>query len=454
MLCTCNERKRKDVDSVFGYNVRILFISGALRPLIGPIMSRKLPAEITESIIDCLYDDKATLKNCALTHRSWLHRSRHHLHKSVSIDSNTADQKLSGYYATGAAAHIEDLTLIAAPQPYGVHRRGSMSQRAKPVWQIASRFSNITSLTLVFFNWRGAYKSYDRIAEISRHVTHLSLVIATFDDVVDFLSFLAVFPKLSSLSVSSLSFGCATSWGAGYSLHSDDGLAHLLEAPATPYLHTLRLANTHPCEQVAQQLGQWLSALPKQFVPKSSLTWTGAGSVHGLVQSLRGFGANLAHLEIDAPSASQLAYEGQCFSPYSSATAQLTRRVLSADNAVHDNTSLETITFRDMQYIAREEVQWVRILLTQISSPSFHKVHFVCTSSCFEGVDEHSLEVLDEFLAMPAFAALEEVALTFASTLRQKDLAVIVKRALHHADERGILRTTFPVPTIDADKVL
>ncbi|KAJ3551206.1 hypothetical protein NM688_g4843 [Phlebia brevispora] len=369
----------------------------------------ELPAEITESIIDCLYDDRDTLKNCALTYSSWLNRTRYHLHKSVTIDSNAADQKLTGYYSTGAAAYIQHLTLVAPPQPYGAHRRGSISQQAKPVWDIVSRFTEIDDLTLVFFTWRGAHKSYDRLAQIARHVTHLSLVIASFDDIADFLSFLSIFPR------------------------ARDALSQLplLEAPVGKYLRSVRFANTNPCPQVSEQLGKWLSSLPQQIVPKSSLTWTGAGSIHGLLHSLRGLGTNLAHIELDASSASRLAYEG--------------------DNGLRNNTSLETIAIKDLQYLARDEVQWLVVLLSQVAHPSFRKMTLVCTASCFEGVDEHSLEILDEFLSPPTFAGLEEVVLEFANTSRQVDLVDTIKRGLRGLAKRGVLHPIFPTHT-EAEK--
>lgn len=271
---------------------------------------RELPAEITESIIDCLYDDKDALKKCALVRRSWLPRCRYHLHKSVSLDNHAADHKLSGFYATGAAAYIQRLTLVAPPQPYGHHLPGSESHRARPLWTIATRFTNITNLTLVFFNWRGAHKSYERLAEIGRNVTQLTLVIAGFNDVADFLSFLSVFPQLTTLSVSSLSFGNLPGAGMGHSMHSLDNLEYFLDTTVAPQLQNLRFANTHPSPSAAVDLGRWLATLPKQIIAKSTLAWTGAGSIHALSHSLQAHGGNLAHLELDAPAAEKLAYEG------------------------------------------------------------------------------------------------------------------------------------------------
>ncbi|KAF7789629.1 hypothetical protein EIP86_000575 [Pleurotus ostreatoroseus] len=383
----------------------------------------ELPAEITDSIIDCLYDDRQTLKSCALTHPTWLDRSRYHLHHSVNIDGSADTDKLIGYYETGAAAYIQNLTLIAPPESYSVHRGGHMSLRAQSVWRTASRFTNITSLNMTFFNWRGQHKSYDRIAHIARHVTHLNLVLSTFRDVADFLSFLSVFPALEALTLGTLTFSCASSWGAGYSPHSDDELLQHLATPAGQALRSVSFSNTHPCPQMAEQLGKWLGRLPAQVVPRSSLTWTGAGSIQGLIHALRGLGGNLAHLELDTVSAERLAYEG--------------------DNVLRSNTAVETLVFRDLQYIARDEVQWLLVLLSQLVPAALRKVVFVCTASCFEGVDEHSLELLDEFLSAPVFSALEEVAIQFGHTSHQKEIDGMVKRGLQRLDKRNALKPVF-----------
>ena len=120
----------------------------------------------------------------------------------------------------------------------------------------------------------------------------------------------------------------------------------------------------------------------------------------------------------------------------------------TADNGLRENTLLESVTIRDLTYIAREESQWVPLLLSQIASPALRRVHFVCTSSSFDGVDEASLQTLDEYLA----ANIEEVDLTFGNTAPQADLEGIVKRGLRRLNERGALHATYPVYTAEVEK--
>lgn len=104
---------------------------------------------------------------------------------------------------------------------------------------------------------------------------------------------------------------------------------------------------------------------------------------------------------------------------------------------------METLVIRDLQYIARDEVQWLLVLLSQLVPASLHKVVFVCTASCFEGVDEHSLELIDEFLSAPVFTALEEVVIQFGHTPHQKEIDGMVKRGLQRLDKRNALKPVF-----------
>ena len=109
------------------------------------------------------------------------------------------------------------------------------------------------------------------------------------------------------------------------------------------------------------------------------------------------------------------------------------------------------MTIGNFHYLAREEVRWLALLLAG-TAPAFRKVRLGFTSSNFEGVDEFSLEILDNFLALPTFSRLEEVALTFGSVSPQKDLPSAVKRGLRHLGERGVLRAEFPAYAVEAEK--
>ena len=50
-----------------------------------------LPPELWDSILDCLHDDKHSLRQCSLIARNWRPRAQHHLFRSIYIDWSTCD---------------------------------------------------------------------------------------------------------------------------------------------------------------------------------------------------------------------------------------------------------------------------------------------------------------------------------------------------------------------------
>ncbi|RDX46357.1 hypothetical protein OH76DRAFT_1356237, partial [Lentinus brumalis] len=53
----------------------------------------RLPAEVTDNILDYLHDDRPALRTCCLVSRSWLPSCRYHLFSEVVVRS--ADHPLS-----------------------------------------------------------------------------------------------------------------------------------------------------------------------------------------------------------------------------------------------------------------------------------------------------------------------------------------------------------------------
>ncbi|RPD55216.1 hypothetical protein L226DRAFT_470677, partial [Lentinus tigrinus ALCF2SS1-7] len=47
----------------------------------------RLPAEVTDTILDYLHDDRATLRTCCLVARTWLPSCRYHLFSEVVVRS-------------------------------------------------------------------------------------------------------------------------------------------------------------------------------------------------------------------------------------------------------------------------------------------------------------------------------------------------------------------------------
>ncbi|KAI0090841.1 hypothetical protein BDY19DRAFT_992248 [Irpex rosettiformis] len=60
---------------------------------------KKLPAELTDAILDQLRGDKSTLLNCAVVCSSWLQTSRYHLFHTLRIDNSKPSRSFSDFVA-------------------------------------------------------------------------------------------------------------------------------------------------------------------------------------------------------------------------------------------------------------------------------------------------------------------------------------------------------------------
>jgi len=185
----------------------------------------RLPAELTDRIIDFCHNDKKTLSNCALTHSSWLAASRFHLFHTLSTTGafektdraiqlksilqtrrytisrgwpsilpyiRTVKIELSFTYNGGArlinAAHLADticclLYLVDLPSP-SVHV--SLSQPSQFLLSPAH-----------------ALRSFP---PVSHNVTFVRLSGVTFTHPNDIWPFLSSFPRLQYLELESVGF--------------------------------------------------------------------------------------------------------------------------------------------------------------------------------------------------------------------------------------------------------
>jgi hypothetical protein len=240
----------------------------------------KLPQEVTDSVIDCLADDRNTLKICALVHRSWLSRARHHLHREVTIDCSQKKLPTPNYYSTGAAKYVSSLKLIAPPQP---PIQGARDTKARTIWKIVPRFTELRTLTIVFSNWGGAGKVYEWLRPIAQHVKQLNLVFASFIRVTDFFEMIAMFPELENFALTSPSFGTS--------------VLTAIPVPPPESLTELLVRGHIVPPEVTLAFALWLCRLPRPAVPKFIVRWE-VGQPACLVPIVDGLGPRLAHLQL------------------------------------------------------------------------------------------------------------------------------------------------------------
>ncbi|KAI0342598.1 hypothetical protein BDW22DRAFT_1428785 [Trametopsis cervina] len=360
------------------------------------------PQEISDSIIDCLADDHGALKACALTRRAWLHRSRHHLHRKVTIDSGVYRRK--DYYSTPAAQHIRHLKLVSPPQP---PQSGRVADNH--TWGIISRFTEITSLTLLYTSWSG--KSYRCLEPIARNVTHLELLVTSFDNCDEFFACIAMFPELRSLVLTSLSIGSA---------FGRDGVR--IDPPTK--LTSLRYGVHSVYPAIAQRIADWLSYLPNTTLPHFSLTWRAPTEV-GLEQVLRALGSRLSHVEMPVSPDSGVTLEGNI------------------------SNKLQSIIFAVTGDLTKEKMSEITGMLGDIHSVDVQKVEIACSGTSLVDLDVWALQPMDDHLASPQFEDLQHVHFNFsgkscsAEVDKPEEFAELLRRSLRRANARGALSVCF-----------
>ncbi|EKM58641.1 uncharacterized protein PHACADRAFT_253122 [Phanerochaete carnosa HHB-10118-sp] len=352
-----------------------------------------LPQEVTDSVIDHLSDDRDSLKVCALVQRSWLPRARHHLHRNVALDCSQKKAPSANYYSTGAAKCVRSLKVITLPSPPAQGVRTDAKARA--VWKVIPRFTELHDLTLVFSNWTGPARSWEWLRPAAQHVRRLNLVFATFMHSADFFEFVAMFPELERLSLTNISFGTAT----------------LTAIPVAPP-HTWYIVPP----EVTLAFALWLCRLPRPAIPQFNVQW----EVHQpgcLVPVVDGLGPRLAQLALPLWS---------------------TRGVPS--DVI--KTALHSISFiTAAPEIAKDGVEEALAFLTRIRVSELRSVVFdVRATAPLEAVSEQALEALDEALfGLPhsRFSSLEKVVFRVSHSAARSGLLERLKKGLSRAEKRG-----------------
>ncbi|KAF9647232.1 hypothetical protein BDM02DRAFT_2734047 [Thelephora ganbajun] len=154
--------------------------------------SSRLPAELTDHIIDFYHDDRRTLPNCALTHSSWLTANRFHLFNAITT---------TGVYERTVRAI--QLKSIIQERPSKLSKRWSSVLpyiRAVKVESLLSfdrRLRNAAHFAHVI-------RRFDGLERLSVSSAHVKLSDVTFARPNDICPFLSSFPRSQCLELSSV----------------------------------------------------------------------------------------------------------------------------------------------------------------------------------------------------------------------------------------------------------
>ncbi|OCH95095.1 hypothetical protein OBBRIDRAFT_642089 [Obba rivulosa] len=182
-----------------------------------------LPPEVTDRIIDFLWADRASLRSCALTCRSWLPASRFHLFRTLRIWSREAFDAL-----IHKSCIPETAEMFRFVQHLSIRERsGSFAHLVPHI--LVNKLPNVTSIDIHDFSVWAVSPDAGFFSILSRFkgVKALELRNVQFSTIHEMAILLCSFPSLSRLS-----------------LHSCNLIGDLLGPPVhLPPLRTLSLTH-------------------------------------------------------------------------------------------------------------------------------------------------------------------------------------------------------------------
>jgi len=179
-----------------------------------------LAPELTDHIIDFLYDDKKALSACALTHPTWLAASRFHLFGTITIDGDGgADDGIEALGLTArrirVLSYIRTVKIVSMHSDQRVRRLRDAVSLYQRIQRGLSESDDSTSTpdlpTIHLYIGRrhcdlgeeGILPSLSRISDKVTHLEFSSPILSRRDDLWPFVS---SFPDLRSLEVIDLAF--------------------------------------------------------------------------------------------------------------------------------------------------------------------------------------------------------------------------------------------------------
>ncbi len=262
-----------------------------------------LPPEIMDSIIDVLHNDHLSLAACSLACRSWLNRSRYHLHKSVTHNCDEDPILPPDFYSSPAADFVHELDLTMLPDPseaFAVVKSPHSPPRIKTpmdkrieesmrnTWRTILRLTQIRKLTLRRFEcWRAKAAQIAAFSEAFAKVTELHLVGGFFICRSHFSSFVSLFPHLTQLHITDVH------WPDSTAPHDQTIVPWKGSALRQLSLESFPGFDPH----VVRDLAAWVSSIPPKSLHDFRLSWSsGRDGTEQLPDIFRVCGPSLKHL--------------------------------------------------------------------------------------------------------------------------------------------------------------
>ena len=183
----------------------------------------RLPAELTDTIIDLLHDEEDALANCSLVCKAWLPATRYHIFENLLLDpwNTEAFIDMKNHPLATVAPYIHHLTIDQIKHRY--------HQTLNNVFVRLPNFPILQRLDLKSISW-GRIGDEARNTAISafKGVTELELSFSDFTTPDQFIELVSNLTSLRSLSVQYVSW-------------TEDTPVTFSQQNAPPKLHVIKL---------------------------------------------------------------------------------------------------------------------------------------------------------------------------------------------------------------------
>lgn len=431
-------------------------------------------------VIDCLCDDRPALKACALTCHAWLPRTRHHIYRRITVKYDpdddfepTSPEPEYDLPPDEVGVYVEELRIFALPPPweydsYNVpldSNAEGLRNGCRKLWSSLTYYTNLTRLNLIAFDWRYSPQEEAKFRTLVQNVTHLDLAQSNFRSLEHFLSLLATFPKMTSLSLTRVDWPeIEKPIDAPLRLGSPDDTQPRLVFPTTHTRPSLRKMRSFSfvgdgcTPYVVSAIAEWLQNNNDQLREDMEFAWSCiccTGLIH-LPRVLSALGGALTHVELHIAGRTQFMEATQGMRhPIYNLEAVLTPNSVLAQGVsfLRENSSLRSILFfvscsppRDGEIYMDDPLG---PLLSEVSSTEVRTIEFAC---CYQpnlpwttNSATFTPKRIDEIISRSTYTNVSRLIFSFSYKFEdhQEQIIPLVERCLPQAVARGILRLEF-----------
>ncbi|KAJ6451645.1 hypothetical protein C8R45DRAFT_1223821 [Mycena sanguinolenta] len=196
-----------------------------------------LPQELTDKILDCLYDDKPSLGQCSLVCWAWVPATRFHIFNNVTLRRRW-NRVMHPQFRVFLDMLAADSCTLA---PFVVHLTlenldptPEAGREFTPALSALTRLTSVAALTFDCWQNLGVQPMHNLLPHLTA-LSELAFIRVVVDSATQFFNILEMCPSLTSLALESVSWGPSST--PGFYSHADSiRTLRLVECPMDEFL--------------------------------------------------------------------------------------------------------------------------------------------------------------------------------------------------------------------------